>query len=487
MKLRKYSHRMIIGICIPIMLLSITGCKKYLQIPAPANSISSQNIYSLDNTAIGVLSGIYVKMTINPHLPAFTSCSADELTLLNNSYSVALNMAYANNLNSDAVGGGNYDFWSPFYNLIYVANAAIEGLNQSTTLTPAVKQQLLGEAVFIRAWCYFYLVNLYGDVPLALTPDYKINASLERRPATQVYQQIIADLIDAQTRLSADFLDVTLLNKTTERVRPTKWAATALLARAYLYYGNLSGDATNYKNAADQASTILQSSSPFSLVSLNNAFLTNNNEAIWQLQSQPPSSSNGGVDTREAAFFIIPAGGPSQFSPVGVSPFLLSAFEPGDQRRVKWIDSVKISGTINYFASKYKDNKNDVSSTTEYVTVFRLAEQYLILAEAKAVQGDLVNAATNLNKVRTRAGLPNTTASTQSEMLAAIQHERQIEFFTEFGHRWFDLKRTKIINAVMSVVTPKKGGISWDPNQALYPIPLAQIQAAPRLNQNAGY
>ncbi|MBT2563117.1 RagB/SusD family nutrient uptake outer membrane protein [Pedobacter sp. ISL-68] len=467
------------NVIILIILFSMAGCKKYLQIPAPTNSISSQNVYTQDATAIGVLNGIYIKMQGYTDLSISPGCSADEFTLL--STSVILNLTYSNKLNSDA--SGNTDLWSAFYKYVYYANAAIEGLNQSSTLTPAVKQQLIGEAEFIRAWCYFYLVNIYGDVPLALTTDYKANAVLTRSTKTQVYQQIIADLTDAQTKLSANFVDVTLLKTTTARVRPTKWAATALLARAYLYYGDLTGDATNYTRAADQASAIIQNSTLFSLVTLNNAFLTNNQEAIWQLEASP--ATIGGY-TQEAFLFIIPATGPSSSNYLAISPFLLAAFEPSDRRRTDWINSVNISGTTLYYAYKYKNNVVR-STTTEYETVFRLAEQYLILAEAYAERGDLVNAATNLNKIRTRAGLPNTTASTQSEILAAIQHERQVEFFTEFGHRWFDLKRTKTVNAVMTVVTPKKGGVSWDPNQALYPIPLAQIQAAPQLQPNPGY
>ncbi|TCD01294.1 RagB/SusD family nutrient uptake outer membrane protein [Pedobacter psychroterrae] len=467
-------------VVILIILFSITGCKKYLQIPAPSNSISSQSVYIEDATAIGVLNGIYIRMQGNTDLSIYPGCSADEFSLSNTS-AATFNLTYSNNLNSDATG--NRDFWSAFYKHVYYANAAIEGLTQSSTLTPAVKQQLIGEAKFVRAWCYFYLVNFYDDVPLALTTDYKDNAVLARSPKAQVYQQIIADLTDAQTKLNTNFVDVTLLKTTTERVRPTKWAATALLARAYLYYGNLMGDATNYQKAADQASAIIQNSSLFRLEPLNNAFLKNNQEAIWQLEATP--TSVGGY-TQEAYVFIIPVTGPSVTNPVVISPFLLAAFEPGDQRQTSWINNVNISGTTLYYPYKYKNNVLR-SPATEYETVFRLSEQYLILAEAKARQGDLSGAALSLNMVRARAGLPNTTATNQPDMLAAIQHERQVEFFTEFGHRWFDLKRTNTVNAIMSVVTPKKGGRSWDPNQALYPIPLLQIQAAPSLKQNSGY
>src|SRR5690606_16340716 len=84
--------------------------------------------------------------------------------------------------------------WSRMYNFIFVANSAIEGLNEATALTPAVKQQLMGEAKFVRAFCYFYLINLYGDVPLVVTTDYRVNAILPRASEMMVYEQIISDL-----------------------------------------------------------------------------------------------------------------------------------------------------------------------------------------------------------------------------------------------------------------------------------------------------
>ncbi len=96
---------------------------------------------------------------------------------------------YRNNLNNQTP-----TFWSEIYKHVYTVNVALEGLSKSSTLTPAVKQQLMGEAKFLRAFFYFYLVNLYGDVPLVLTSDYKANSQLARTPGNLIYQQIIADL-----------------------------------------------------------------------------------------------------------------------------------------------------------------------------------------------------------------------------------------------------------------------------------------------------
>ena len=117
--------------------------------------------------------------------------------------------------------------------------------------------------------------------------------------------------------------------------------------------------------------------------------------------------------------------------------------------------------------------------------VLRFAELYLIRAEARAQQNKLTganSAASDINVIRTRAGLSNTTATTQAALLLAVEKERQVELFTEWGHRWFDLRRTGRIDAVLSAVKP-----TWKPTAALFPIPYLEIQRNPLLTQNNGY
>jgi len=467
-------------------IFNLTSCKKLVEVPGPVTSLNSATVYSTDATAAAVLTGIYQQMSNNTFSqPGLTSMSflpglsSDELNLFPAISNTGFQLYYENAL-SATVTSYRIDFWTGVYPVIFTANSAIEGLNSSTNLTPAVKQQLLGEAEFIRAFCYFYLVNLYGDVPLALSSDYTKNAVLARSAKALVYQQIIADLKDAQSKLSATYLDATLLNTTTARVRPTSWAATALLARTYLYTGD-------YTDAALQASSLISDSGLFGLSTLDNAFLVaglGNNEAIWQLQSVLL-----GFNTEDAVTFILPSTGPANPNfPVSLSSPLVNAFEHGDQRRTHWIDSVIVSGTIYYYAFKYKSATLN-APVTEYNMVLRLGEQYLIRAEAEANgAGNGISAAiTDLNAIRNRAGLPNYAGATdKASLLTAILHERQVELFTEWGHRWLDLKRTGSIDSVMSIVTPLKGG-TWSTDQQLYPIPYTEIQKDANLTQNAGY
>ena len=127
----------------------------------------------------------------------------------------------------------------------------------------------------------------------------------------------------------------------------------------------------------------------------------------------------------------------------------------------------------------------DATAGNEYNVLLRLAEQYLIRAEARAQRDKITgsgSAAEDLNVVRSRAGLLGTTATTKTAMLLAIENERAHELFSELGHRWFDLKRTGRADAVLG---PQKA--TWTSTAVLFPIPASQILYNNKLNQNLGY
>jgi hypothetical protein len=169
---------------------------------------------------------------------------------------------------------------------------------------------------------------------------------------------------------------------------------------------------------------------------------------------------------------------------------LVNAFETGDARLTNWVGTFTTTTapvTTYYYANKYKvASLSSTIAVTEYPIVMRFAEQYLIRAEARAQQNNLSGAVADINIVRARASLANTTAASQSDILDAVAHERQVELFSEWGHRWFDLKRTNKLDAVMSVVTPQKGG-TWSSFEQLMPIPPDDIRAGANLKQNPGY
>jgi len=458
-----------------------SSCRKFTVIPAPQNSINAANVFTNDATAISAVTSFYALLSSHElenstdmmSAPLYCGLTGDELVLFSGATSNnTFVQYYSNNINESR----DFNFWPLLYSYIYNANSAIEGLNASGSLTPVVKKQLLGEAKFFRAFAYFYLVNLYGDIPLITTTDYKINSLKARTSRSEIYNQIISDLTDAELLLSDKYLNSTLLKSTTDKIRLTKWASAALLARAYLY---------NSKWAeAEQQATLVINSGIYRLGNLtanDYVFSKNSPEAIWQLQPVI-----FGWNSQSAQIFSLTTGGPDLSHPVFLSDQQLQAFEVGDQRKVNWVDSVTVSGATYYFPSKYKISAVP-SAVTEYEMIFRLGEQYLIRAEARAKLGANLNGALDdINQIRIRAGLPGNTLSTQADLLLSIEHERQVELFTESGHRWFDLKRTGKIDDVMKLVSPKKGG-QWSSYKQYFPIPLRELQLNPNLVQNPGY
>ncbi len=474
--------------------MMIFSCKKLVDVPTPYTSTSANNVFASDATASSVLTGIYGQLSNASYTSSgiqtvglFGGLSADELTLYRG-VNVSTYIACYQNAQ---IAKNPIDLWSGIYPFVYQANAAVEGVAASNSLSAPVKQQLLGEGKFLRAFFYFYLVNFYGDVPLILSTDYNKTAIVPRTAKNLVYQQIISDLKDAQSLLNPNYVDATLVTSTKERTRPNKSTAAALLARVYLYYAAL-GNTGYYAKADSAASAVINNTSLYSLTPLDGVFLKNSAEAIWQWQ---PTTT--GFNTQDAKLYVIPPTGPTtnQVHPVYLSSDLLSNFEPGDLRLQHWVGSITVSGTTYHYPFKYKINTfnsavTSVSGLTEYTMILRLAEQYLIRAEARCQQGNILGnsgALADVNVIRSRAGLgPYAGPTDQASVLNEILHEKRVELFAEWGHRWLDLKRTGQVNSVMGIITPGKGG-SWNPDWALYPINQTQIQANPDLVQNPGY
>ncbi|QHS61138.1 RagB/SusD family nutrient uptake outer membrane protein [Chitinophaga agri] len=473
-----------------VIMIFFSSCKKLIEVNPPINQIIGGEMYSSNANAASVLTGIYVDMsndgifTGSRSISLVTGLSSDELISTTESFNI-LNIVYTNNLTNN---GGELIFWADLYAYIYRANSAIEGISSSSAISAKVKQQLIAEAKFVRAFMYFYLVNLYGDVPLLTTTDVKLNSAPPRMANSLVYEQIITDLKDAQNTISDQYVSGDVISPTTERTRPNKMCITALLSRVYLY-------TKKWDLAEQEASKIINEKTLYELERLDNVFKLSSKEAIWQLQPVIPQ-----LNTFDAITFVLAAGpngtpapGPNgqQYDrPVYLSASIFDEFETDDDRRNAWTDSVNVSGATYPYAFKYKEWLYG-QARTEYLMVFRLAEQYLIRGEARAQMGRVYgsnSAEDDLNVIRTRAGLKSLGAFDKEKMLSLIYKERKFELFTEWGHRWFDLKRTDRIDNIMNIVAPQKGG-SWASFKAIYPIPVQEIQRNPSLHghQNPGY
>lgn len=465
-----------IGLLLVFSVLMI-GCKKLVEVDPPINEVVGTEIYLNASTAASVLTGIYHDLskgsfaTGSTSISVVTGLSGDELNVFNNNEEFFYRL-YSNNLSSTI---NTPDLWIQLYQYIFRCNSAVEGLSSSSTLSNSVKRQLRGEAVFMRALCHFYLINLYGDVPLITTTDYRITSQAFRVEKSKVYTQIITDLTEAEGLLNENYVGADVITPTIERIRPNKTTAKALLAKVYLY-------TQQWEKAEKEATEVIEEGDYELVANLNDVFLKNSREAIWQLQPVTPS-----YNTLDGSFFIIV---PEIQPVVYLSGYLNDAFEENDNRRDNWVGITTIGADTFYYPNKYKVKLSDELS--EYLIMFRLSEQYLIRAEARAhLTGKLTgenSAITDLNVIRGRAGLNTFQATSKDAVLNAILKERQVELFTELGARWFDLKRTENVNKVMSIVTPTKGG-TWNTNKQQYPIPQEDINKNVNLkgHQNPGY
>jgi hypothetical protein len=457
-----------------LFAMAFTSCKKFLEIPPPKDAIKPEQIFENNETATSAMTGIYSRMAVSTSafsggtssVAVINGLAADEFK----SHNASFDEFYKNEIST--VNSTNNSLWTEAFKYIYTSNAILEGLLLSKGVTEDIKKQIEGEAKFVRAFCYFYLLNSYGEVPLNLTTDYRINEIAGRSSKEKIYTQIIADLIDAEMFLSPNYIS-------NERVRPNQWAAKALLSRIYLY-------TEKWDLAAQKATEIINQKPMYSLVDdMDKVFLKNSTEAVWQLM--PTAGSN----TPEGAFFILTAT-PTFTS---LSPDFMSKFESGDNRRVKWVGEYSNTSGKYYYPFKYKIRTTTATTgIVEYSMVIRLSELYLIRAEARINSNDIPTGIADLNILRKRARALPTIATpnplpdilltlSKADALLAVEKERRMELFSEWGHRWLDLKRT---NRAIPVLAPLKGA-TWQNTDVLYPIPENERSRNPNMGQNLGY
>ena len=450
---------------LPLMAI-FAGCEKMVEASNPTNELRSANVFASNGTAESAGAGMYSSLywsrqLFQSSLSAITGICADEMKYLRNTnFDQYMNNAI---LPDDA---NVLAIWTELYASVYTANSVLEGVNSSTAVSDSLKKRLTGEAKFIRAFCHFYLVNLWGDVPVITTTEVDKTSVAPRDSVAKVYRQIIADLQDAQSLLPVNYNVYG-----GDRTRATQWSATALLARVYLYMGNWSA-------AETQATALINNTALFGLA-VNTAaitpFLKNSNESIWQFFSASTANNGyaaeGGVFVTSTANYVL-------------RTELYGAFETGDKRKANWTRTITLSSIVYPQTYKYRLNSSTAATAAgiqEFPTVLRLGEQYLVRAEARAQQSNITGSQADINVIRARAGLGVTTAADQATLLTAIEKERQVELFCEFGHRWLDLKRTNRLDAVMKAAKPS----TWTSvKAALFPIPQSAINSNPNLSQN---
>ena len=466
MKILSFNKNKILAGSLVITILTFVSCKKLIQIPAnPPTAITQAEQFADSATTMSAVAGVYTYDNqgvafaySDANLTIATGLSSDEISYTGSTDQQQFYSYTLTPLN-DVVA----PLWASPYQGLYAVNDILNGITGNNNLSASFIKQISAEMKVVRALYYFNMVNLFGGVPLVTSTDYSTTAHLPRDSVSAIYSQIIEDLNDAIGNLPASY-------PSAGRARPNLYTAQTLLAKVNLYLGN-------WQAAYNEADSVINSGAYVLTDSLNNVFLDGSTEAIWQIPAVQSFFA-----TSEGRLFVPDIGAAPAYL---LTPFLLNAFEPGDQRLQDWVGTTAINNQNLYYPFKYKNVLASGTPVEDYM-IFRLAEVYLIRAEAavKMPNPNLSSAIADVNIIRNRAGLPNSTAdaTSQTSVLAAILHERQTEMCFEWGSRWFDLKRTGNAGTVLAA---EKSG--WQPNAALYPIPQAQRQLNSLLTQNPGY
>jgi hypothetical protein len=342
--------------------------------------------------------------------------------------------------------------WASAYDGINVANNVIVKVPGMTDMTENEKNKALGELYFLRGLGHFNLLNYFGAIPIKIEPTVGVgNLDAGRDPVNEVYAQIKSDLT-----LASKYLDASASTKT----RASKYAAIALLARVCLYSGD-------YDLAWQKADSVIRFGGYTMPDNYADVFASDGSaETIFEIDFNE-------LDRNRIAEYNFPKtlNGRREVQP---DPGIISAYEADDERKAV---SIAYDGALAY-ANKY----NDLSKGADNVIILRLAEMYLIRAEAEAnlTGGNISSIRADINTIRNRADLGPTSADTPGELLLAIEQERRVEFAFE-GHRWFDLVRTGRAIDVLPNVTKS--------TQTLFPIPADEIltNKSPEMIQNTGY
>jgi starch-binding outer membrane protein, SusD/RagB family len=470
-------------------LFCLGSCKDFLS-EIPQTARSAENFYKtsadFNNAVIGAYAtfkdpGLYGNGGTNASMLWLTEVVSDNSThgatkAVSNLSQFELdefNISLSNTVTTAA--------WTGNYIGIGRANTILDKL-PGATFDEALKARYEGEARFLRAFFYFNLVRLFGDVQLienSINSPYGAN-DIPRTDAGVIYDLIINDLAVAENNLPATL-------PAAEAGRASRWAAKALLGKVYL--------TRNQPDLAAQKLNEVITSGQFNLSTDYAATFSpatsyaNNKDVILAVQYKTGLVGQGSAlwsdltpwGVQNTLFGTTGSGGgfmqPTQD--------MENAYEPGDLRKdasMQTTYKAANGSTVNVrHVVKYKQTGPQAGDADSDLPLLRYADVLLMYAEALNTQGQTSAAEPFLNQVRARAGLPEKTGLSGSELSLAIEQERRVELAFE-GHRWFDLVRT---GRYMEVMTAK--GYPVKEFHKLYPIPQRETDLNGQLTQNPGY
>jgi len=441
-------------IVLPALLLVAAGCNSILD-TSPSDTIPEATAITDAPSARAATAGMYTALqstsSYGEELYEFGDLSSDNAD--NTGTFTSYLEADRNDLHSN--NASIFDIWTKAYDGINRANEIITHVPGVSGLADEEKNQLSGEAYFVRALEYHNLVKLFGGVPIKLTPTASVSdiGNVTRNTVLEVYTQINKDLDSAAALITSE-------GPTT---RATARAVIALRARVNLYQGDYAGAeaaAASAEDGIDLASNYgdlfpsTPGSTPDEDIFVVDAALTQENFISYDYLS---------------VYELAP------------SVSLMTAYDPGlDPSDLDSFTSTDDRGQWNILVDDGDPFGNKFRSIvgTDPLPAIRLAEVVLIRAEALARLTRLPEAVTELRRVQARAHATLFVLGTHNaaDVIQAISDERQKELAFE-GDRWPDLVRLGTAATVLDI----------DPNQTLYPIPAREIAVSPTLTQNPGY
>ncbi|WP_353151604.1 RagB/SusD family nutrient uptake outer membrane protein [Chryseobacterium sp.] len=447
------------NIIILFFLTLFISCEKLIDVDLPNNQIATKEVFDDLQTANAALAGLYAGvMASSPisgaNLDAALGVYTDEMGEYSNNITPTKELYLNQQIDTNTTV---YSIWIDAYKHIYTANSILTGVENSSGILASDKKYLKGEALFIRTLLFFYLNQLYGDIPYPVSTDYNVSQIIKKTSSADALDQMEEDLTQVMSLLSDDY-------RSSERIYPNKMAARLLLAKVYMAKHD-------WNNAEVLLKEIIQS--PFYQIEndITKVFQKTGKHILWQLK---PANNKS---LRQATSYYFNNTRPNLYA---LNEDLVNSFLNGDLRKQQWIAMVNFNGDTWYRVQKYKNRDN--TNTSEYSIVFRLEEVYLLLAETLAQQNKLTDAYPYLNSIRQRAGLPPLNSLNKEQLLNEILLENKHEFFVEMGHRFLDLKRMGRLNTLVAIKP------NWKDFHQLWPIPQKEILLNANLKpQNPGY
>jgi len=483
-----------------ILALCISGCKKYLDEKNYSN-FDKTNYFQNSGQVQTFVNGIYTSLYLFQNGDAYGESPFITMELFaghGTSLGQSVNNSNVINQRTDAVNPGFEDVWQNSYKAIANANLAIEQI-PAVSMDETLKKELLGETYFLRAFFYYHLVRLYGDVPL-ITTTIGINSPdlyPARTPLSQVYTTIVSDLLLAEN---------SGLPNVDQTGRVSLGAVKTLLASVYLTMAGYPMRKTeNYAKAVAEAEQVLPLYTLFDKYDyLHDNAHKNQGELIFQSQYLVGVATN--AIPQLTIPFNLPVGsyGDHLGAMIPTNAFF-NSYEANDlrtQERQFYFSSYPQFGaptqTVTFGVhALYKyfhvESATGNGISDENWTFLRLPEAMLIYAEASnEVNGPTQNAYAQLNKIRVRAKLPELFGLTKDQFREAVWKERYHELAYE-DKAYFDIQRTHQIYDVINnkfgdaLSTPNEQGVVMKAQYLLWPIPQREMATNNKLTQNTGW